>query len=87
MTTAEHIAQRAMVTGSLLADEQKAHRHDAPARGYQTETCACGHPSGDHRMAGGYALHQPRHGVCLITGCECRGFQTARTVPNTTRTA
>lgn len=30
MTAEEHRAQRARVVGSLLVDEQREHRHDAP---------------------------------------------------------
>lgn len=32
MTAAEHALQRARVTASLHADEQREHHHDAPAR-------------------------------------------------------
>ena len=87
------ISQRLMVAASLAAVHQPdtymrvARPREEPARGFQPATCACGHPAGDHRTAGGQALHQPRHGVCLITGCSCRGFQTPRTIPGTPRHA
>ena len=78
------ISQRFMVAASLLADEQRDHHDDAPARAKQ---CACSHPAGDHRSAGSSWPHPPRLGVCLITGCECRGFQPPRTIPGTNTTA
>ncbi|HTE60418.1 MAG TPA: hypothetical protein VK631_08695 [Solirubrobacteraceae bacterium] len=78
------ISQRFMVAASLLADEQRESHDDAPARAKQ---CTCGHLAGDHRSAGSSWPHPPRLGVCLITGCECRGFQPPRTIPGTTRSA
>ena len=38
-------------------------------------TCTCGHPEGDHNS--NRSNTNPRHGVCLIDGCECREFKLA----------
>jgi hypothetical protein len=42
-------------------------------QGYVPETCACGHPSGDHlsNRARGLTV---KFGRCLIPGCDCKVF-------------
>lgn len=41
--------------------------------GFQAPTCAtCGHAEGDHKS--NRSATNPRHGACLVAGCDCRKF-------------